>query len=108
MDDMSGWNDGAWCDVAVTPGSAVTDLLRHCGDAYLPFFKANLAALEASKDAVALEIWGQMYRQRPFKYQGKCYRILRERFAVVGRNKLPEIPSVMCELTTAAKIRNGG
>ena len=83
MDDMSGWNDGEWCDVAVTPGSAVTDLLRLCGDAYLPFFKANLAALEASKDEVALEIWGQMYRQRPFRYQGKCYHILRERFAAL-------------------------
>jgi hypothetical protein len=31
----------------------VTDLLRLCGDAYLPFFKANLAALEASKYEVA-------------------------------------------------------
>ncbi len=57
------------------------DFLGLCGEAYLPFFKANADALQAGDEEVAVDIWGTTYRQRPFKYQGKCYRILRERFA---------------------------
>ena len=81
MDDMSGWEPGPWRDPDQPQNEAVMDLLRLCGEAYLPFFKANTKALRAEQDEVALEIWGTMFRQRPFRYQAKCYRLLRERFA---------------------------
>jgi glutathione S-transferase len=81
MDDMSGWEPGPWQDPEQPPSQAVMDFLGLCGEAYLPFFKANAEALQAGDEDVAVNIWGTTYRQRPFRYQGKCYRILRERFA---------------------------
>ena len=91
MDDMSGWEPGPWQDQEQPPCQAVMDLLGLCGEAYLPFFKANADALQAGDEEVAVDIWGTTYRQRPFKFQGKCYRILRERFAGLGddaRNRI--------------------
>ena len=84
MDDLSGWEEGPWRGPGQAPTQAVKELLHLCGEAYLPFFKANAAALRDERDEVAVEIWGESYRQRPFKYQGKCYGILRQRFAALG------------------------
>ena len=97
MDDLSGNEAGPWRDADQPLGEALMDLLRLCGDAYLPFMQANAAALEASREEVELEIWGTHYRQRPFRYQGKCYRILRERFAALSSDDRSRIAPVLEE-----------
>jgi hypothetical protein len=38
-----------------------------------------------------------VYRQRPFKYQGKCYRILRERFAALKSQSRQRITPLLEE-----------
>jgi hypothetical protein len=95
MDDMSGWEGDAWHDPEQPIAGAVMDLLALCGEAYLPFFKANAEALQAGADEVALDIWGTTYRQQPFRYQGKCYRILRERFAALDGEARERLNSVL-------------
>ena len=54
--DMSGWEPGPWQDQEQPPCQAVMDLLGLCGEAYLPFFKANADALQASDEEVAVDI----------------------------------------------------
>lgn len=97
MDDMSGWVEGPWRDPAAPVGRPVKTLLQLCGDAYLPFMQANAAALQAEAESVNLEIWGRPYSQRPFRYQGKCYRILRERFAALPEDARAQIAPVLEE-----------
>jgi glutathione S-transferase len=79
LDEASGV-EGAWTD-EIHPG--VVDLLRLCGEAYLPFLRANLVALEENSDTVELEIWGDSYRQAPFRYQAKCLRWLQHAYSLL-------------------------
>ncbi len=97
MDDLSGWEEDAWRDVGETPSPAIMDLLRLCGEAYLPFFKANSAALQATKEEVVVEIWGETQRQPPFRYQSKCYRFLRERYAALPETEQNRIAPILDE-----------
>lgn len=75
-DDLSGL-EGDWMNPEAPLPGAVTELLRLCGEAYLPFLAANLAAVEAGADQVELTIFGKTYAQAPFRYQAKCYSRLR-------------------------------
>jgi glutathione S-transferase len=60
---------------------AVGELLREVGRVYAPFLLANAEALEQGADEVRATIDGKPWVQRPFPYQGKCLRWLREAHA---------------------------
>lgn len=81
-DDLSGWSGEGW-RTPLDPDGPIDDLLRIAGEAMLPFYAANLAALQDEREELGLEIWGHEFRQPPFKYQAKCYKILRARFAAL-------------------------
>ena len=51
---------------------------------YAPFLLANAAALERGAEQVECEIDGQKWTQKPFPYQGKCLRWLRESHAALA------------------------
>jgi len=93
-DDLSG-NEGAWLEAGTPLPGGVADLLRLCGEAYLPFLEANLAALESGADEVALEIWGQPFRQPAFRYQGKCYLRLRSMFEALGGDEKDSVAAAL-------------
>lgn len=76
VDDLSGL-EGDWAAPDAPLPDAVTGLLRICGEAYLPFLAANLAAVEDGAPEVRLEIFGKPYAQEPFRYQAKCYTRLK-------------------------------
>jgi len=82
MDDCSGLADDAplLAPDAPTP-VAVEGLLRLAGEVYLPFLRANAAALAEGRDEVRLELMGRPYAQAPFKYQAKCLDWLRQEYA---------------------------
>ena len=61
-------------------GSPVSDLLHEIGATYAPFMIANAKALMAGDEEVNCEIRGQVYRQVPFAYQGKCLQWLRQEY----------------------------
>ena len=71
VDDLSGV-DGEWDGL-----DAVVDrlepLLELSGTFYLPFLKANFAAVRAGASVVEVELAGHQYAQAPFRYQAKCY-----------------------------------
>ncbi len=77
IDDMSGL-DGAW-----EPGFApvVAELVRIAGQVYVPFLRANEQAAEAGEETFRMEAMGMPYTQGVFKYQLKCLRELRTRYA---------------------------
>jgi len=59
-------------------------LLAEIGRVYVPFLRANAAALADGAEEVRCEIDGRPWRQRPFTYQGKCLRALREAHAALA------------------------
>ena len=70
-----------------TPRDAVPDtvraLLAEVGRVYVPFLLANAAALERGAETVECVIDGRPWTQRPFPYQGKCLRWLRDAYAAL-------------------------
>ena len=79
IDDMSGV-EGVW-----EPGFApvVIELVRIAGEVYVPFLCANVAAAEAGAETFRMEAMGHPYEQGVFKYQLKCLRELRARYAAL-------------------------
>ena len=58
-------------------------LLTEAGRVYVPFLLANAAALARGHDRVECRIDGRPWVQRPFPYQGKCLRWLRDGYAAL-------------------------
>ena len=75
--DESGWADRDAVATGLRP------LLAEIGRTYAPFLVANAAALAAGAAEVACEIDGARWVQKPFPYQGKCLRWLREAHAAL-------------------------
>jgi hypothetical protein len=79
LDDASGI-EGEWYGSARINAS-VRALLAIADDCYLPFLAANALALRAGAQEIALTLRGRAFAQAPFRYQGKCLGMLRDRFA---------------------------
>jgi glutathione S-transferase len=85
VEDLSGIDvgDADWIGRdAVSP--TLRALLGEVGRVHVPFLLANGAALERGADQVETEIDGQPWVQKPFPYQGKCLRWLRESHAALS------------------------
>lgn len=79
MDDASGI-DGQWLAVGSALPGATIGLLELTGEYYLPFLRANAAAMEHSDKCFSLNFPTGPYRQSAFGYQVKCLAKLRQRF----------------------------
>ncbi len=91
IDDMSGL-EGEW-----EPGFApvVAELVRIAGQVYVPFLRANEQAAEAGEETFRMEAMGLPYTQGVFKYQLKCLRELRARYARLEGAARAEVDSVL-------------
>ena len=85
VEDLSGLQpDGAhWLARHEIPQS-IQALLAEVGRTYVPFLLANAAALEQGAEQVECSIDGKPWVQRPFPYQGKCLRELRQTYAALA------------------------
>jgi glutathione S-transferase len=85
MEDLSGLErrDSDWTPRGALPDT-LHDLLLEVGRVYVPFLLANADALERGAERVECVIDGQPWTQRPFPYQGKCLRWLREAYGALG------------------------
>ncbi len=101
LGDASGV-DGAWSDGAPAPW--VIELLLMAGDIYLPFLEANLRALVAGETALRLEIEGQPYSQDVFRYQAKCWRILRDAYGKLDAAEQARIAPILAETGCLAPL----
>jgi hypothetical protein len=59
-------------------------LLSEVGRVYAPFLLANAAALAAGAERVECEIDGARWAQKPFPYQAKCLRWLRDGYEALA------------------------
>ncbi len=85
MEDL-GWmdvGDSGWIRRDAI-GSTLRALFGEIGRVYAPFLVANARALAADAAQVECEIDGRKWIQRPFPYQGKCLKWLREGRAALG------------------------
>ena len=85
LDDLGGRSDPSPSDwlssAALVP--MLRPLLVEIGRVYAPFLIANAAALAGGADRVECRIDGASWVQKPFPYQAKCLRWLRERHAAL-------------------------
>ncbi|HVS62740.1 MAG TPA: glutathione S-transferase N-terminal domain-containing protein [Thermoanaerobaculia bacterium] len=87
VDDLSGLEVASegWIEREIL-SERLGGLLAELGRVYAPFLLANAAALEAGLERVETTIDGARWTQRPFPYQGKCLRWLRERYAALDES----------------------
>jgi glutathione S-transferase len=85
MDDLSGLEptDADWKSRDDVPDT-LRALLAEVGRVYAPFLVANAAAVERGAERVECTIDGRRWEQRPFPYQAKCLRWLREGHATLA------------------------
>ena len=74
--------DDDWIDRDAIPAT-LRALLEEVGRVHAPFLLANASALERGADLVETGIDGRPWQQKPFPYQGKCLRWLREAHAAL-------------------------
>ena len=82
LDDASGV-EGEWLGAGEPLPGAALDLVRFCGEVYLPFLAANAAAAARGEPEFAIELRGRPYRQAVFRYQVKCLDELRKRLSAL-------------------------
>ncbi len=107
MEDLSGLEPTCdqWMPRDRVP-ETLRDLLAEIGDVYLPFLVANAAAVAAGVDRVACTIDGRPWVQRPFPYQRKCLRALREQYHRLAADERRALDALVGEEVTAA-LRSG-
>ncbi len=96
LDDASGM-EGEWIDPAGPLPEAVTGFLRLAGEVYLPFLRANAAALDAGAERFSFTALGKRYEQGTFKYQAKCLGWLREELAALTGEPRARVARVLEE-----------
>lgn len=80
VEDLSGLEPGPWLTRDAIPDT-LKALLCEVGRVYPPFLLANSQALESGAERVETTIDGKPWIQKPFPYQAKCLRWLREAHA---------------------------
>ena len=93
LDDLSWWrldeendeggDDGGWFAMEDVPATTRA-LFEEAGRTYAPFMVANHVALTEGADEVVCELDGALYRQAPFKYQGKCPDWIRAEYTALA------------------------
>jgi len=85
VEDLSGLevSDADWLVRDAVP-ETLLGLLAEVGRVYAPFLLANAAAIERGDARVECEIDGRKWVQKPFPYQAKCLRWLREARAALA------------------------
>ena len=82
LEDASGV-EGAWTQASDLAGTPTADLLALAGEVYLPFLAANAAAIDAGEPSFSYAALGHDFSQDVFRYQAKCWRIIREQYAAL-------------------------
>jgi len=103
VEDLSGMEpvNEDWITRDAIPNT-LRALLAEVGRVYAPFLVANAAAVESGSEQLETEIDGRPWVQKPFPYQAKCLRVLREARASLSSGDRSELDAVLagsgCEL----------
>jgi glutathione S-transferase len=96
VEDLSGLeiSDDDWISRDAVPDT-MKALLSELGRVYAPFLLANDAALEHGAEQVETTIDGARWQQKPFPYQRKCLRWLREAHAGLSAGDCAAVDAVL-------------
>ena len=96
LEDLSGYEvaDDGWLHPDTLP-QTLLGILGEIGRVYVPYLRANAAAVVAGADEMVAEIDGQEWRQNPFPYQAKCLRWLREAYEELADTDRRALASVL-------------
>ncbi|MEZ6000888.1 glutathione S-transferase family protein [Hyphomonas sp.] len=96
MEDLSGVepSGGDWFTLEQA-AEHLKPLLSEIGRVYLPFLKANAAAVVAGRSEFETEIDGQVWTQPTFPYQAKCLQHLRETAGALSGNVRNEVQQLL-------------
>ena len=103
LDDLSGLepSESDWIDAETLPGS-LKEFFSEIGRVYVPALLANAEAIDKGETQVDTEIDGRPWVQKPFPYQAKCLRWIRQEFTQLDemqRKRLLEfLDGTGCEL----------
>ncbi len=106
LEDLTGMEpeEADWFSGGTIPATLV-DILKEIGRTYAPVMLANARALEAGADLVEAEVDGVAWVQKPFPYQGKCLRWLREAHSALDPTARSEVDAALsgtgCETLVA-------
>jgi glutathione S-transferase len=96
VEELSGMEPetAAWIERDAVPDT-LRALFAEIGRVYVPFLLANAAALESGAEKVECQIDGLPWAQRPFPYQSKCLRWLREEYAALAAAERAAVDAVL-------------
>jgi glutathione S-transferase len=96
VEDISGLepSDADWRSRDDVPDT-LRALLAEVGRVYVPFLIANADALERGATEVECTVDGRAWTQRPFPYQGKCLRWLREGHAALAADERRAVDALL-------------
>jgi hypothetical protein len=96
MEDLSGLgvSDDGWLQRDAIP-ETLRAILGEVGRVYVPFLLANAAAAEAGAEQVEGTVDGCRWVQKPFPYQAKCLRWLREARAALGDDDRAALDAIL-------------
>jgi len=96
MEDLSGLEPEAadWTTRESVPDT-LRALLGEVGRVYAPFLLANSAAIEAGAEKVETEIDGRPWIQKPFPYQAKCLRWLRDAHRALAPGERSQVDALL-------------
>ncbi len=96
IDDMSGIT-GDWDQADAPFAPIITAWLQQVGEIYMPFLRANAAAIAAGEDSFHITAMGLPYTQGVFKYQVKCLADLRARYAALDAKARARIDPLLVQ-----------
>jgi len=96
MEDLSGIepDEGDWMGREQISDTVVA-LLGEVGRVYAPYLLANAAAVAAGADRLETTIDGARWQQKPFPYQAKCLRWLREARAALSDRDRSDLAAIL-------------
>ena len=96
VEDLSGVepNEDDWFDMAC-PRATLLDLLAEVGRTYAPVMAANARAVESGAQRVDVEVDGKPWTQKPFAYQAKCVRWLRNAYEALSREERGTVDKIL-------------
>ncbi len=72
-------------------------ILSELGRIYAPYMLANAAAIAAGQEKLQTTIDDRPWEQKPFPYQAKCLRWLREAHAALGENDRSALGDILAD-----------
>ena len=104
IDDMSGI-EGDWDEKGAPYAAIIAAWLKQVGEIYMPFLRANAAAIAAGEETFRITAMGRPYTQGVFKYQLKCLADLRARYAALDAAARAEVDPLLSDTGCLETLR---